>query len=161
MLEHRIGDVLATTDIDALAHGCNCQGPMGGFAGLVRKAYGEEFYQDYLNRCQEASGVHSFKPGDAYCWYKTPGRVPLFNLATQFYPGASARYDWLGQSVREMCRMALVVPAWLESIPQMRVFGLPRIGSGIGGLEWEVTEKILENILLDFPEITLAVYTME
>jgi O-acetyl-ADP-ribose deacetylase (regulator of RNase III) len=152
MITHVHGDLLSATpdELDAIAHGCNCQGVMGaGIAKAVRAAYGEEMFQAYEAEC--ALGI--FKPGSVQVYTQILNRPILFNLAIQDQPGANARYLYVAQAIQSMVASAL--PGVVTRI------GIPKIGAGIGGLKWEITEEVIANTLQDFPNIEeLIVYSL-
>lgn len=123
------GDLLAA-DEPVIAHGCNIVGVMGaGIARQIAERY-PLLHNCYTNECHE----HRFKTGDSLA-VSTNGRW-VFNLATQNSPGPFARYEWIGQAFAAM-------------FGQMRGLGLkrvaiPKIGCGIGGLDWTGVEATIE-----------------
>lgn len=144
------GDLFRTA-APAIAHGCNTQALMGaGVAAIVRRDY-PEVYIEYAEACRESD----FKPGQMLpAWGTNPHTdkpVWILNLASQDLPGPHARADWLEGSLRDalafchesgFCRMAA-----------------PRIGAGIGGLDWETEVRpVFEKVADEFPTITVEVY---
>src|SRR6516162_9555807 len=66
--------------VQALAHGCNCQGSMGaGIATGFRDRY-PEMYAEYRRRCK--AEPRQFNLGDAFL-SQAEGQPWVFNLATQ------------------------------------------------------------------------------
>lgn len=65
-------------------------------------------------------------PGDVHA-YRTEGPV-VFNMATQDRPGPRARIEWVKDSAKLVAEFAQV-----HNIDRVAI---PRIGCGIGGLEW-------------------------
>ena len=125
-------DVLDQTDGPVvLGHGVNAEGIMGaGIAAQFRVRY-PEMYNNYANLCKDGS----LRPGDSWIWHEDVDRVHIANLVTQDKSGPNAAYRWVGQSLR-------AVAAWAEQecIPEIHI---PKIGCGIGGLDWEgVAEEI-------------------
>ena len=80
----------------------------------------------------------------------TPG-MTIFNLATQPLPRRSARLEYIDSSLRKAIRIAES-----NAIPAM---GMPRIGTGYGGLEWIDVRRILE-CAAEETGILLAVYDL-
>lgn len=142
-VEYRTGDIF-TSDAQALAHGCNCQGVMGAGIATQFKARYPEMY--WLYRAQCTKGV--FTPGYYYAFKADNGKL-ILNLATQDYPGKHARYEWIESSLR----------AVLKDFPELKSIALPRIGCGIGGLTWERVKAIIETIGNE-TEINLIVYSL-
>ncbi len=128
-LEHATGD-LFELPLPALAHGCSCSGSMAGGIAVSLRALDERMYQEYARLCHAGT----FRLGDVLPWELVDGRV-VYNLATQQRPGRDARLDAIATSVAAMLRDA-------EARGLDRV-GVPRLGAGIGGLEWPEVESVL------------------
>ena len=75
------GDLFANSlNVQAFAHGCNCQGSMGaGIAKGFRQRYAE-MYEQYRARCK--ANPRQFNLGDVWLW-KEQGKPYVFNLGTQ------------------------------------------------------------------------------
>lgn len=126
---HREGDIF-TSDAIAIGHGVNTHGVMGhGIAVEFRKRW-PEMYQDYRKLCLN----FGLFPGGVFVWVEK-GRQVL-NIASQNRPGKDARIEWLEAGIK----MALDHCDTMN-IP---VLALPRIGSGVGGLNAEDVEAVLE-----------------
>jgi O-acetyl-ADP-ribose deacetylase (regulator of RNase III) len=144
-LTFRTGDLFASSDLDALAHGCNCRGVMGaGIAREFRRRW-PDMYEAYRARC--ASG--KVKVGQVMPW--RAGSMTIYNLATQDRPGPHATIE----AVEAACAQMLV-HAHKRGI--MRI-GLPQIGSGIGSLAWPDVEQVLDR-LASQTEIELVVHVL-
>ena len=121
---------------DALAQGCNTQGKMGaGIAKEFRERF-PDMYTDYKKRCEEGR----FQPGTGYM-FEHPEKPHIINLATQDREGARLLYvesalEWLKNSYDEL---------GIESI------AIPRIASGLGGMEWDVVHSSLKKKLSESP----------
>jgi O-acetyl-ADP-ribose deacetylase (regulator of RNase III) len=126
------GDLL-DADEPVIAHGCNVKGLMGaGIARQIAERYAL-LYNCYENECYEGR----FQTGDSLA-VSTNGRW-VFNLATQDKPGPFARYEWIEKSFDSMF-------AQMISLGLRRV-AIPKIGCGIGGLEWDQVEAIIEKVV--------------
>lgn len=131
-LEIRQGDLFAADDLPALAHGCNCVGSMGrGIAVEFRRRW-PAMYEAYRRECREGR----FKPGGVFVW--DAGGRTIFNLGTQPLPRPSARLEYIRTAVLEATRIAES-----RSIPAI---GMPRIGAGLGGLQWDSVKAVLEEV---------------
>jgi O-acetyl-ADP-ribose deacetylase (regulator of RNase III) len=115
--------------LPAVGHGCNCTGAMGaGIAVAFKKRY-PAMYQEYRQRCADGR----FRLGDIFVW-EAPDLV-IYNLATQPRPGPSATLDAIDASIR-----AALADAKGRGLSRL---GIPRIGAGLGGLEWSDVAEVL------------------
>jgi O-acetyl-ADP-ribose deacetylase (regulator of RNase III) len=107
-----------------IGHGVNCRGKMGsGIAVQFRIRY-PEMYEQYKAQCER--GI--FWPGEVFTWAAPD--VTVLNISSQHEPGANARLDYLVSGLYK----ALLVA-------DRKVLAIPRIGCGIGGLDWESQVK--------------------
>jgi O-acetyl-ADP-ribose deacetylase (regulator of RNase III) len=147
-IEFVSGDLFANAhQVEAFAHGCNCQGSMGaGIAKGFRERY-PAMYEQYRARCK--AEPRQFNLGDAWLW-KSEGQPAVFNLGTQEgYWHARASYEAIEQALKTMRNLADV--AGITSI------AIPRIGVGYGGLSWRKVRVIIERVFEDWPS-RLVVY---
>lgn len=122
---------------DAIAHGVNMMGAMaGGFAAQIAKEF-PKAEDEYIWSCKwdlvVLGGCLAIGINDD----KDQGPYTLYNLFTQVRAGADARLDALEKSLQSMGEQAAVLG--VETI------AMPRIGCGIGGLQWEDVRPILLN----------------
>lgn len=146
------GDVLELFQdgyFDIIAHGANCKGIMS--AGIAAQI------ADLFPHVAEADNflANSHTP-------PIPGAILpvlteygiLVNMYTQPIPGDAAEYLFVQQC-------ALALRRWILSSMKTTspVFiGMPHIGCGIGGLEWDKVEKILKDT---FEGPALLLYLVE
>ena len=140
----RTGDMFADKSLDALAHGVNIRGVMGGIAGTFAAKY-----PDMRDHYQELCSQNGLKPGHILPW-KEEGKPIVYNLATQVDPGADARYDLIDKSVKRMLSHA-------ETYGVQNI-GIPQIGCGIGGLGWRQVRKIIKKHADNSP-VNVVAYT--
>ena len=122
---------LFDSSAQALGHGVNTVGVMGaGIAVEFRNRY-PNMYETYREWCVKGA----LQPGETLMWYDEPTDKFICNIASQDLPGRNARIDWL--------RTGLV--SSLEHLAKMGVetLALPRLGSGIGGLNADEVELAL------------------
>ena len=100
----------------------------GGVAVEFRRRW-PDMHAEYVRRC--AAGELSL--GDVFTW-ETPD-VVIHNLATQRRPGADARLGAIASSVTDA-----LADTERRGLPAL---GLPRLGAGIGGLNWADVEAVL------------------
>jgi O-acetyl-ADP-ribose deacetylase (regulator of RNase III) len=143
--EFKVGD-LVRSDEPVLAHGCNTAGVMG--AGIARQIREEipEAFRAYQNEMPHALGSAQ------YVW---TGTRSVFNLMTQRVPGPDARYGAITMAFANMAE--IMFHQGLDRV------AIPKIGAGIGGLDFEgdvVPAIELGLSLSDISGITIAVYTL-
>lgn len=146
MLSEVEGD-LFDSGLPALAHGCNLQGVMGaGIAVEFRTQYPAMF-----DRYQALCAERKFHLGSVFPYRDPETGTYIFNLGTQPRPGRCASLLAIEFAIIEALDTAI---QW--KIPRI---GLPRIGCGIGGLEWSDVRRSLENASR-FSTTELVVYTL-
>lgn len=146
IIEEVKGDLLTLFKegkFDAIAHGANCHHLMGaGIAKQIKDQFPESYYADLTS----LKNVH--KLGD-FTRCKTEFG-DIYNLYTQFEPGANFEYSAL---IECMKKLDYVQHHLLEKIK----LGLPQIGSGIGGGDWNIIKEILGNTSSNL-QITIVYY---
>jgi O-acetyl-ADP-ribose deacetylase (regulator of RNase III) len=129
MIKEVYGDLFSSS-ADAYAHGCNIEGIMhAGIAKEFRERY-PNMFKDYVKRCK----AESFRPGTGYL-FKNPVRPHIINLATQAHRGAE--YKFLDAALAWLAKEAGALG--IKSV------AMPRIGTGLGGLEWCIVKKAIKN----------------
>lgn len=144
MIEYiEFGDIFALSGVDCYAHGCNCVGTMGKGIALQYRCKYPDMYIQYKELCK--NGL--FQLGDVFEYRQNNECV--FNLATQKDWKTKAIPDAIRNSVRKM----------LESATEQHINAIviPKIGAGLGGLIWEDVKRILEEVVLCFPNVDLIV----
>jgi O-acetyl-ADP-ribose deacetylase (regulator of RNase III) len=137
------GDLFATEGLNVFAHGCNCAGSMGaGIAIEFRKRW-PRMYDEYVARCADGR----FALGDVFTW--TEGDVTVYNLGTQQHWRKKAQLPALAKALRTM--VTLAPRAGIDRV------GLPRIGAGLGGLDWTRVKRVLKEVGDETP-VTLTVF---
>lgn len=119
----------------ALAHGCNCTGVMGKGIALSFKSKWPRMYNDYRRECLRGN----FNLGDVHYWFE--GGTTIFNLGTQVSWKSRAELTAIRQAVKKMI--------YICEEKKISCVGMPRIGSGLGRLEWNNVRHILNSIGLD------------
>ena len=140
MLVYKTGDLFDPSfNFDAIAHGCNRKGAMGGgIAREMRERY-PEMERLYKLVCGDPNYRDTeFRLGGFYR-YDIPGGPPgplaIYNLATQDVPGPDARLNAI-----RVCFANMVADAEKRGFFHI---GIPRIGAGIGGLNWADVEDAI------------------
>lgn len=126
------GDLFATGEVDAYAHGCNCAGAMDSGVAVVFKRRWPRMFEEYEQRCKDGR----FHLGDVFVW--SEGDVFVYNLAIQEHWKKRPKLAALAKALGRMVELA--EKAGVRSI------GLPRLGAGIGGLDWPRVRKVLGEV---------------
>lgn len=127
-----------TIDADALGHGVNSQGLLGGLA----KTFQEKFplaMDDYVNLAKDGK----LSGGTLHAFLLPDGKW-IYSLVSQVLPGPNAQMNLIIISMKKMFEHAI------EN--NVRVINIPKIGAGIGGLNWDelfVEIKYFEKLPLD------------
>lgn len=142
------GDLLnSALELRALGHGVNLAGIMR--SGIARQI--ADRWPDILPPYEQACLDRTLTLG-GFTTYTTPDGRLIYNLATQRLTGADARIEAVAVAVQ-----AAVNDCHHRGITRL---ALPRIGTGIGGLDWDDVHTVLTDIATTQPvDIVVAVYT--
>jgi O-acetyl-ADP-ribose deacetylase (regulator of RNase III) len=141
-VQEREGDLFEAS-AQALAHGCNCAGAMGkGIAVEFRKRW-PDMYDRYRELCRN----RKFNPGNLFVW--TTEDLIIYNLGTQRTWRTKASPEAIALAVQRM-----VDHARKHDIGSI---AMPKIGAGLGGLDWREVRIILDRVIPD--EVDVTVYS--
>lgn len=143
------GDI-CETPLEVIAHGCNMQGVMGaGVAKAIKNRWPEAFevYVRDLEIIKKYDGPSPLKRMLGYfsdC--HTDDGKTIFNVYTQYYygPGKQARYIDVFHGMLCVARQSGMWDATGKYIK--RDVAIPKIGCGLGGLDWSIVEIFLKEI---------------
>lgn len=137
------GNIFKLAGVCAYAHGCNCAGAMGrGIAVQFKERY-PEMYKEYVRRCRTGE----FLPGTIYLYEKAGEAV--FNLATEKHWRLGAELSFVEQSLKEMMELAHA-----HGIDRI---ALPRIGAGLGKLDWDEVKTVINRVAGEDTQVKLLV----
>lgn len=144
---YKTGD-LFTSEAGAIGHGVNCVGAMAsGIAVEFRKRF-PEMHEQYVEECKY--GLYSM--GVAFSYYEDREDIPtVINITSQFYPGASARYDAAISGIFDALSIC--------KSHGISTLAIPRIACGVGGLDWNVMKVKLEREFSDNP-VDLEIWSL-
>lgn len=137
------GDIFHIPDVNNYAHGCNCAGAMGKGIAVTFKEKFPKMYQEYKQLCRNKQ----FTPGDVFMYNYGGGMV--FNLGTQQSWTTKATIEAVATSLEKMLRLA--------KENQVDKIALPRIGAGLGKLDWSDVKQVIDRQAATYPGITLFV----
>jgi len=127
-----IGNIFDHVDkLDVIVHGCNCFATMGaGIAAQIARLYPEAYIVDSKDprTPEQKLGGISF----------TKNTTPIIiNAYTQFRLGRDLKYNALENTMHLISL----------NFHDLRI-GMPMIGAGIAGGDWEIIEKIISKELV-------------
>jgi O-acetyl-ADP-ribose deacetylase (regulator of RNase III) len=144
------GDIL-DTKAAAIAHGVAANDPMNqGLAAALHERY-PAMHKDFHHWCRQQHP----KPGSAWVWSGTGG-ARVINLITQdggYEHGSKPQHATIS-SVNHALRALrkLIVKEHIASV------ALPRLATGIGGLDWTQVRPLIENQLGDV-DVDVYIYS--
>lgn len=144
-LVQQVGDLFDSKQ-PALGHGVNVHGVMGSGIAPIFKRLFPEIWEPYSTACR--TGM--LKPGSVLP-VASQGRW-ILNIASQDAPGANAQMKWLEEGLDASF-------AWMRA-EKVSGLAIPRIGAGIGGLEWEDVLDLLERKADENDDLVLEVWSL-
>ena len=145
-IELRTGDILKA-DAEAIVNTVNCVGVMGrGIALQFKKAYPLNF-KEYEAAC---------KGGEVQ-----PGRMFVHEtgkFSPHFIINFPTKRHWRGKSRIEDIESGLAALAHEVRERKVKSIAIPPLGSGLGGLDWDVVRPRIEAALRDLPNVRVVVY---
>ena len=143
------GDLLKLADegkFDVIIHGCNCFCAMGaGIALQIRNKYPEAYRADKQTEQGDINKLGS------YSSYTYPNGLTVVNAYTQYMPG----YNDLRQNYRAIDDVMKQIVVDFEG----KKIGLPLIGAGLAGGDWNIIRDIIKNNLKDKVDYTIVEYS--
>ena len=126
------GDIFGTKGLGALAQVVNAAGTMDAGVSAAFKKRWPRMFEDYQARCQDGR----LSLGDVFTWSEP--ELTIYNLVIQKHWKDKAKWAALSKSLETMVKLAEQ-----SGITQL---GMPRIASGLGGLDWTRVRKVLGEI---------------
>lgn len=126
------GDLFSTPELHAYAHGCNCAGTMDAGVSVAFKKRWPRMAEEFRALCAD----QRFHLGDVFVWID--GETTVYSLGLQQNWKARAKLAALSKALRRMVELAAA--AGISRI------GMPRLGAGLGGLDWPRVKSVLEQV---------------
>ena len=146
------GDLIALAKagrFDVIVHGCNCFHTMGGgLAAQVRRHFPEAYEADLATPHGDRAklGTCSFAVVE-----RDGVRFTVVNAYTQFQPSTGGGVDVDYDAVRD----AMGCLKWRHVGARI---GLPQIGAGLAGGDWDRIEGIVRDVLGD-EDVTIVTFS--
>lgn len=153
MLKEVQGDLLLS-GAAVIAHGVSPNDPFSQGLALALREKAPALYKDFRHYCQ----TYHPRPGSLWTWVGADG-VRVVNLFTQEavegHHGGTA-----GRASASHVSHALKALRQLAEAERFESLALPRLATGVGGLEWEVVQPLIAQHLggLDIPVYVYSVY---
>lgn len=125
------GDIFGS-DLHAFAQGCNCAGTMDAGVAVAFKKRWPRMEEEYRARCADGR----FRLGDVFVWNE--GDDTVYTIGIQEHWKAKATLAALTRGMKKTIELATAA-----GITRM---GVPRIGTGLGGLEWPRVKSVLAEL---------------
>jgi O-acetyl-ADP-ribose deacetylase (regulator of RNase III) len=126
------GDIFNTQGLTVYAHGCNCAGAMDSGVAVAFKKRFPQAFEEYRKRCEDGR----FSLGDVFVW--SDEKVTVYHLAIQEHWKTKTKMPALVRALGRMIEAA-------EKSGIKRI-AMPRVGAGLGGLEWHRVRDILTEL---------------
>jgi len=151
---------------DVIAHGCNCHSVMGaGIAPQMAKAFGcDKFDMELWGSTIEKLGNIDYQTlvlGEKAIWnlldYKNNRNEPeltVINAYTQYNYGMNHIDGYFKPLDYEALTLCL---RKINKIFKGKHIGLPQIGAGLAGGDWEIIKNIIQKELKDC-DTTIVIY---
>jgi O-acetyl-ADP-ribose deacetylase (regulator of RNase III) len=141
MIEVRVGNVL-DVPTGIIVHGCNCFGSFGAGIALAIKNRYPVAYKVY-RYVYETDGL---KLGEICSAEVEPSKY-IVNANTQRNTGAGRQisYDAIVKCFEEVNNLAKIIRAEQGTLDIV----FPMIGAGLGGGNWNIIEKIIDETVSD------------
>lgn len=136
-------------DFDVITHGCNCMCTMGaGIAPQMAKAFGCNNYP--LEELSTQGNIDKLGRIDWKYYSISPEqKLAVVNSYTQYVPA-----PWLKPLDYEALSLCL---RKINHIFKGKKIGLPKIGAGLAGGDWERIKQIIQTELKDC-EVTVVIF---
>lgn len=115
---------------DVIIHGCNCYNTMGaGIARSIKQEFPEAYKADQATERGSKKKLGTFS-------YAKHGNLTIINAYTQFdYSSSKINVDY--RAIKESFEA-------IRTFFHGKRFGIPKIGAGLAGGDWEKISKIID-----------------
>ena len=149
MLINVKGDILLTR-AQAIAQGVGVNDPMDkGLALQLRRNF-PTLHKDFDRWCYQ----HDTHPGEAWLW-KGPDKQRIINLIT--HENTLVRESHYYKATLRHIKQALASLVTIIDHEALASIALPKLGTGLGDLDWDDVRPLIEEQLGDLP-VTAFIY---
>lgn len=130
---------LLESDCEVLVNPVNCVGVMGkGLALQFKEEFDDEIMLDYQAACK-AGTLRPGYPQFVRVYRPSPFIYAVINFPTKLHWRDPSRIEWIDEGLQSLSRIIKIRK--IESI------ALPRLGCGLGGLNWSDVRPLIEKYL--------------
>lgn len=152
MIEYRKGNLLDVNH-GIIVHGCNAQGVMGsGVAKAVKDKYPDAFNQYKFDLDMKSMGL-----GDFSLYTVIPDKLYVISAITQNHYGRNAETKYMSYDAIDKCFGTICAYAHYKNLP----VHIPKIGSGLGGGNWNIIEKIIDESAIRYMDQQVICWELE
>lgn len=139
-------DILSAK-VDALVNPVNCMGVMGAGLALQFKQIYPSMFQAYAEACLKGQ----VRIGAIHVW-ATDSAVPkyIFNFPTKEHWQQPSRLEFIAQGAEALAQSCVRL--------QIKTLAVPKLGCGLGGLQWVEVKPLIEKALLQAPGTKVVFY---
>lgn len=149
-LEGNLIELAKSGHFDLIAHGANCFCTFGaGIALAIKKAFPEAYSEDLKTQKGAIEKLGTFSLCE--CHLPSGKTLKVANLYTQYFWGGPSEFKDSSEVRYNAIRKSL--ESLKKAIPENTRIGLPRIGAGLAGGDWDKISQIIEEI---FPEASIV-----
>lgn len=152
MIKYVSGDILMS-QAAAIAHGVAPGDHFNTGLALALRENWPAMVKDFRHHCQQSRP----NPGEIFAWKGADNRL-IVNLMTQ--EAAYGQGETPGKAKLEYVGHALKALAKFARNEHLESLALPRLATGVGGLDWDAVKPLIERYLgeLDIPVYVYAVF---
>lgn len=147
MLIYKKGNIFAE-NVEAIVNPVNCVGIMGkGLALQFKNKYPENF-KAYESACKQ----NKVQTGKMYIYENETLKNPkyIINFPTKRHWRDNSRLEDIKSGLDDLKRL-------IEEM-NIKSIAIPALGSGLGGLNWQVVKKIIEEKLKDINDCQIIIF---
>lgn len=147
MIKYKQGDIFSE-DVEAIINTVNCVGVMGRGLALQYKNNFPNNFKIYANACKQ----NKVQPGKMFVTETEQLVNPkyIINFPTKRH--------WKGKSKIEDIESGLLDLVQIIKRHNIKSIAIPSLGSGLGGLDWNIIKKTIKHALINVQNIDIVIY---
>jgi O-acetyl-ADP-ribose deacetylase (regulator of RNase III) len=147
MIKYKQGNIIGE-NVDAIVNTVNCVGVMGRGLALQYKNKFPDNFKTYAKACKDGEVIIG------KMFITQTGQLTNPKYIINF----PTKRHWRGKSKIEYIECGLIDLINIIKKYDIKSIAIPPLGSGLGGLDWNIVKNKIENIFSDIKEINIIVY---